>query len=667
MHLPTLPLIIFCHMSLALPQLPYQSQAFKLPKHPSNWICTVHITTPTFSNYTSSDVIQRILTSNHEEIIPTLSTMSNRSISISPVNSFFEQCTISILVDATVNRSSYIFRKNGISLYIYKNKYVYRGWRHSIIIVIHFSCSPLIAEQSLYLPHRLFYHSIECGDKNIFPNRVFVPNPQLLVIIENPTHNIHDRKLPPHITRSLSAPKYSVDVDFENPNEKSEYCLNTRWNETPLGRCTVEEFALHHLQYFLNFTIVKYTGDNFQRFGAVLTYQHFIIEMDSILMHAIGSSSDRIVYCDRNSDSPRLRPIKLLSPFSFWTWIMLLFLLILSAVVINCAIFDPSSVPSHLTVVTFMKTIFNSLFDLIVLLLEQDLGRSNSIKICLGLIVIYLGNEYKNQLTIELVYPRAQDAIRNVTELLDLNFNIICGVTAPEHMNKLAILKSSNLYWEIDSQKRGKYVREVDRWLILTPNAAELFESKIENLTERNALVMSAPDHLQANHLQVISVSYYPLSCHFVSQPFPPTFKNLYFINPKAEQFKWLTAKFLDHGLFEFWKGLESHIFNVGVRRVDKRSEAKSDNTSSSTETLDFNNFIGQVHFPLFYTVVSILIGICIVNFLSECAIQNARELSLFALEKMKEFGMILAWPVVRCLYLVRSLHNIFSRIQSNS
>jgi hypothetical protein len=622
----------------------------------------------TFAYYTSSDVAERILTSNHEQIIPTVSTMHNRSISITPVNSFFEPCTISILVDATINRLSYIFsRLDGMPLYIDANKYVYKGWRHSIIIVVVFSCYYTDLLKSLHVPHRLFYHSTECGPQNTFPNAVFIANPVPgFWPIEDPAHNIHDQKLPPDIRRFLFAPMYSVD--FENPYHKSGYCLNSRWNEVALGICTVGEFAVHHFQYFLNFTIVKGTPDNLYRFGRVCVIQDYfgeISEMDSIRIHAIGSRSDRIVYCDRNSDSARLRPINLLTPFSFWTWAMLALLLILGAVTINFAIFDRSSVASHVTVATFIKKVLNSLFDLIAVLLAKDLGRRHSIKILVGLIVTYLGNEYTNQLTIELVYPRAEVTVRNVTQLLDLNFKII-GQFAMEDFNKSTFLKSLNIHWEIDAEKREKYAREADRWLILTPNSIDLFVTKIKNLRERTALLLKTSDHVQANYLKAISISNYPnpISCHFVKQPFAPKLQNLYFFNPKAEEFKWLTAKFLNHGLFEFWKRLESRMFNVVIIRDEKRYE-RSNNNSSSTETLDFSNFIGQIHFPLVYTVVSILTGICVVVFLSECAIENALELSLFALKKIKRFGMILVWTVVRCLYLVGRL--ITSRISSIS
>jgi hypothetical protein len=335
-----------------------------------------------------------------------------------------------------------------------------------------------------------------------------------------------------------------------------------------------------------------------------------------------------------------------------------------SAVASNFARFDLSSVTSQFTFVTFIKNILNSLDDMVAVLLEKDLGKQNSIKILVSLVVIYLGNEYRNQLTIELVYPRAQDAIRNVTELLDLNFNIIyIGGSNLKVINKSNIIKSLNIHWEIDADKRVKYVREVDRWFILTVNADELFRSKIKNPTERNAILMSVPDHIQMIVLKGLSISYYPISCHFVKQPFAPKFKYLYFYNSKAEEFKWLTAKFLDHGLFEFWKGLHSQLWTLNER--GKENLFKRSNNSSSTESPDFTNFIGQVHLPVIYFLVSILTGICIVVFLPECAIQTAQNLSLLAFKKIKQFGMNLVWTVVRCLFLAARL--VISRISRNS
>jgi hypothetical protein len=158
MHLCKLLIIIFCHPSLATLQFAYPEQTFELANHPSNWVCTVHITAATFANYTTSDISERFLTSNPEKIIPTLSTMLNRTIRIVPVISFFEPWTISILINATVQGSSYVYKGHGRRLYSYisGNEYVYREWRHSVIILIHFSCYVGYDLRSLHLPHRLF-------------------------------------------------------------------------------------------------------------------------------------------------------------------------------------------------------------------------------------------------------------------------------------------------------------------------------------------------------------------------------------------------------------------------------------------------------------------------------------------------------------------------------
>jgi hypothetical protein len=197
MYLCKLLIVIFCHSSLAILQFHYPKQTFELPNHPSNWICTVHITVATFANYTTSDIAERFLASNREKIIPTLGTMLNRSMNIAPVTSFYEPCSISVLIHANVHGLSYVFKGHQLYDYINGNEYVYRGWRHSIIILIYFSCSVDYNVKSLRLPHRLFYHSLDCGYWNIFPNQVFLPDPlHTLRHITDQTHSIHDRQLP---------------------------------------------------------------------------------------------------------------------------------------------------------------------------------------------------------------------------------------------------------------------------------------------------------------------------------------------------------------------------------------------------------------------------------------------------------------------------------------
>jgi hypothetical protein len=371
----------------------------------------------------------------------------------------------------------------------------------------------------------------------------------------------------------------------------------------------------------------------------------------SIFIHAIDSVSEKILYCDRKSDSPWLRPLSLSSPFSFGTWVTLVFILIFCAVVSSFTIFDMRSVSKNRTTIIFIKNIFRSLGELFVCLLEKDAGKKNCTKAFIGLLVICLGNTYKNYLTIELVYPRAGDVIQNLTALLDLNFNVMTKF-ALENIGqaKLTLLKSINLHLEIDETKREKYVREAERWF--KSIHYENIVNELASVTSKNAYILDAPFYVQVHNLNLISLRNYPLSCHFVRRPFAHQFREFYFFNPKAEQLKWWTGKFLDHGLFEFWKRLNSRMLTLYQRKVSLDDRSKWSN-SSSVEALDARNFIGQVHLIAFYIVIGILTAICVAIFLLECAIQNVRLLSLFVLNKVKRFSLQLSWTMVRCVFLM--------------
>jgi hypothetical protein len=142
MHLTTLLFIIFSPQPHVFSQFPYPSQTFELPKHPSAQIGIVHVTVVTLENYISFDITERFLMSNRHKIIPTVSTMLNRSISIASLLSFFEPCTISILIDAPISGANLVYDELRTSRYIKANEYIYRGWKHSVIILIGSSCTP---------------------------------------------------------------------------------------------------------------------------------------------------------------------------------------------------------------------------------------------------------------------------------------------------------------------------------------------------------------------------------------------------------------------------------------------------------------------------------------------------------------------------------------------
>jgi hypothetical protein len=153
---------------------------------------------------------------------------------------------------------------------------------------------------------------------------------------------------------------------------------------------------------------------------------------------------------------------------------------------------------------------------------------------------------------------------------------------------------------------------------------------------------------IQVHYLNTITQRNYPLSCHFVKRLFAQEFRELYFFNPKAEEFKWWTTKFLDHGLFVFWKRLHSHFLTLNQSYyVSLQFRSEKSNTSSG-EALGISNFIGQVHLIAFYIVMSVLTAICIAIFLLECLTPKARELSLFVLTIFKHASLQVFWTIVR-------------------
>jgi hypothetical protein len=204
---------------------------------------------------------------------------------------------------------------------------------------------------------------------------------------------------------------------------------------------------------------------------------------------------------------------------------------------------------------------FNRLAVLCASLLEKDLGKKNITKMFIGLIVICVVNTYKNYLTIDLTFPSAGDTVGNFTELLDLSFNIF-QIRPVDKLgeDKSTWVQGANVHLEIDLVKRQKYINKADLWLSFYPAFQNLFLiNKIPNGVERNAMILSSSNEYQAYYLRLLRETGYQKSCHFVKRPFAQEFEELYFLNPKAEEFKLWTAKFLDHGLFEFWRRLYSH------------------------------------------------------------------------------------------------------------
>jgi hypothetical protein len=215
-------------------------------------------------------------------------------------------------------------------------------------------------------------------------------------------------------------------------------------------------------------------------------------------------------------------------------------------------------------------------------------------------------------------------------------------------------LRSAGYDLEIHDRKREKYVRDVDRWLSFVTPSDDILK-KLASATKKNALFSSAPYYIQKLILNQISEGNYPLSCHFVKRAFAAQFQDFYFFNPKAEEFTWWTAKFLDYGFFEFWKNLETQHHTIIQRKESLLNHWKRSN-SSSMESFDLSSFIGQVHLYVFYKVISILTSICIAVFIFEFAKKIAQVHSVLVVKKFKRACLQLLWTIVRSIFLTGRL-----------
>jgi hypothetical protein len=87
---------------------------------------------------------------------------------------------------------------------------------------------------------------------------------------------------------------------------------------------------------------------------------------------------------------------------------------------------------------------------------------------------------------------RAGDAIRNFTELLDLNFHELESVRVEDiGYDKSTWLKGVNYHLEIDGRRREKYAREAERWWKFGLHDEETIINELASVTSKNAWILS--------------------------------------------------------------------------------------------------------------------------------------------------------------------------------
>jgi hypothetical protein len=533
--------IVILTSSKSLPHSPYPSQTFVLPIHPDNSLCTVHITIVTFKDHLSVDILQRILISNYGQIIPTISSMLNRTLSIKPANNFFEPCAISILVDSLINGSSYVFSGLWTTRYFSDNTYTMASWKHSVIIVLFFSCNPFNEYVSNRLPHRLFYHSLDCGPLHTFPNYAFVSNARRRFYpIEDTVYSIHQRKLPLTITRSNSMKPAYVSDNY-SPELVYPACLQSKRIRSLGGTyCTVDDFAEQHYQKYINFSVFGVKAELFWKamtYGGVISNVATLRGARDITINTHDSVTDKIIYCDSKLDSPKLRPLDMTKPFSLLSWIVLFLSGTACALTSSLTMYGFTRNPKALKTVELARICGGRLAEQFLCLIEKDVPTRNVLNVMLSLVVIYLGNEYKNFLTIDLVFPRTTKAIQNLTGLLDLGYTLhLHSNLTPSRANNSIFYHTAGIEYEINTEKRANYVQNARDWLKFSTFSTETWIKRVMNVDQKkNAICIRSLHSYQKIILKVIKILSYPSSsCNFVTRSFSSRLQTIYAYNPKA-------------------------------------------------------------------------------------------------------------------------------------
>jgi hypothetical protein len=106
---------VLCRFS----QLQYN---LKLENHPTEELCTLHLTVMSFSHEESSDIAEELLLANVESNFWTVRSLYNKSsFRFQRMNEVLEQCSINILIDGDFNKQGYLLENDKVVTYLNTN------------------------------------------------------------------------------------------------------------------------------------------------------------------------------------------------------------------------------------------------------------------------------------------------------------------------------------------------------------------------------------------------------------------------------------------------------------------------------------------------------------------------------------------------------------------
>jgi hypothetical protein len=612
---------------------------FLLESWPTGYTCTVNLKA-TFSNEINCKnrlVFDEVVASNKHTAVRTLS--SNDSFYATQQITFFEQCSINILIEDFVISNS--LTPNYMRLYLQqqdyftKTLYVGKDYFHSIYILMKWECETHMSFHTSKLDISLFVHYLDSCNQNkfqisdlLFPSHIALPFNSKAGYYLKSIRRSNSTSIFIRPTRSSSDPKYNLGV-FSHTTDKGLSCLKTRLSTEEVqlfGRCLLRDFLVQHLQSQLNFTVshvsnMKHDWNYLESKFGYLSFDVFFENVESFVHYGVASLStpdykvhSQLVYCDFTVLEKSLSFYAWITPLQIEVWVSL-------AVSILIIAFITSIVIAHSkrenVKFSLLLLVHYSMLALGVIL-HQHSPRIRTIAFtCLGLSALTLTSMYENKITAELIVSDQPTIIDNLFTLIHVHGYQVYVPGLDENLRQKAYERLAKYFREINPSQQLLQEKVMLRKYNNFFNDPEEFG----NPEDKRSIFTQAMELENEYILNTIREGNPGRQCYFVKKEVGYAWTLAIFNNVLGRKQLDLWNMYIQSGLMVFWRNLDK--FHRQVFRSNKTAVGGQSNAELShrEQQIRFGNLI-----PIF-AVYFALIGVSAIVLIIESSMPSARIL----------------------------------------
>jgi hypothetical protein len=456
---------------------------YQLPSYDSG-TCTIHL--KLFSNNARSlEIYNNIIMANlHKAIWTTWGFNVSEPLvrMLTPFSypqiSFHEQCSINLLIeDPTINKRGH----TSLSRYAILTGYAsVTSGINSIFIQVKLNCLADVGHYNYFAPHTLFlflYFVNQCvsvnnlkfkgsNNNNTFPGFLFDPHsPPHLIGLELLNQSMYDtkniRKTLKLLKQNATKPMFVASGAFKYNNWEDLDCSQLRTNPISLKAgfyCSNNLLVLNELGKKLRLTFrpfnsIRKTGifgsgtipDSTLYSGTMVPMVRFQVTKKSEQMKdskhprvflmsrlsLVSAVNDVLLYC--TSSVIRGQQISFAawwSPFQWNVWLLALVAFIATSITLAVQINKKSTINLN----TFLFSTFAAFCSVV----RQDRSLRSRLLILFSYTALVCTNLYENTITSDLILPNKPHIVKDLDELLRLNYKIFVTILSENEMEEAA-------------------------------------------------------------------------------------------------------------------------------------------------------------------------------------------------------------------------------------